>query len=465
MRIIRFDNKGWRARFDDGFDEQNVARAADAFAYIWADAYPGSTIYVGYDTRFNGRRLAGIAAGTLAGYGLRAVVSSDPCPTPALGWSVARDPHAAGGVMLTASGSSCEYGGITARGADGGPIGSEFYKASTQIVSSLPVSDAGSFSYEDIVGPYLEHVRSLVDPDVIAKADVNVVVDPLYGSGRGYLAKLLRMCGCRVHEIHEDAQPDFGGLHPVPSEPWVDTCEQAVTAYGCDMGLVLDGDADRFAVIDENGKFVTPHRTAPLLMGHLVKNRGLQGRVVATFSSSAALRRQASRLGCDFTAVPMGFERIYREFVEGDVVMGADELGGVAFPAHLAERDGLLAALLIVELRAASGSSVSEQVSELEAAVGSMSYIRKDIRLDVASVQAFRNVLPGLNLEKVCGMRPVLVGHADGLVLRFANDSWVQLRPSRTESLVRACAEAPTPLEADRLAEEACAQALSWLPS
>lgn len=464
MRIIRFNNKGWRARFDDGFDASNLSRVADVFAYIWSHAYPGATIYVGYDTRYDGRGSAGVVAGVLASHGLNAVVSDTPCPTPALGWAVAQDDDAVGAVMLTASSASCEYGGISARGADGGPVSDEFYEAAARIISSAPVDDRGPFSYADIMTPYLSNLRTMVDADLIKEASLAVVVDPLYGSGRNHLAALLRSLGCRVHEIHNEPMVDFGGLHPMPAEPWVDQCEQAVLSFGSDVGLVLDGDADRLAIIDEQGRYVSAHKVVPLIMDHMVTDRGQQGRVVVTFSSSACVRQQAARLGCAFTAVPMGFSRIYGEFVEGDVLMGAEEYGGIAFPAHLPERDGLLSALFIVELLAKRGLSMSDLVRQLQENVGTMHYIRRDIRLDAASIQSFRNILPGLNLPNVCGKRPVSVGHSDGLVLRFDDDSWVQLRPSRTEALVRACAEASDQARANKLADEACKGALHHLP-
>lgn len=464
MRIIRFDNKGWRARFDDGFDEQNLSRIADAFGYIWADAHPKGTVYVGYDTRHNGRVLAGVVAGVLASYGLKAVVSDVPCPTPALGWAVSKDASAAGAVMLTASSASCEYGGITARAANGGPVPDDFYDAAMRIMSSVPVDVRGRYSYADLVTSYIEHLCQMVDGQLIREASLKVVVDSLYGSGRGYLAQVLKALGCRVNEIHNEQSPDFGGLRPVPADPWAETCEQAVTTFQSDLGIVLDGDADRFAIIDERGAFVAPHITTPLIMEQLVRGRSEEGRVVATFSSSAYIRRQASRLGCEFTAVPMGFSRIYGEFSDGDVLLGADEYGGIAIPSHLPERDGLLSALLFVELLARSGRKVSELVESLREDLGTMHYIRRNIDLDAASIQAFRNILPGLNLPSVCGKKPVSVSHSDGLVLRFADYSWVQLRPSRTEPVVRACAEAPDEQMAVRLAEDACNGALERLP-
>ena len=464
MSVIRFNNKGWRARFDDGFDENNLSRIADAFGYIWADAYPGSTIYVGYDTRYNGRGLAGVVAGVLASHGLHVVVSDMACPTPALGWNVMHDPAATGGVMLTASSASCEYGGISVRAADGGPVSDEFYEAAARIVSSAPVSDRAPYVYRDFITPYVEHLKGIVDVEAIEDAHINVVVDSLYGSSRGILAQLLRSCGCRVHEIHNEENPDFGGLHPIPTEPWVDTLEQAVVTYGSDVGLALDCDGDRLGVIDARGNYITPHKTIPIVMDHLVRNRGESGRVVVTYSSSAYVRRQANRLECEFTTVPVGFARIHDEFVEGDVLLGADEYGGICVPTHLPERDGLLSALLIVECMAIRGCGMEELVSELVKNLGTMHYIRRNIRLDVASIQSFRNILPGLYLKEVCGMSPVEVGHSDGLVMRFEDDSWVQLRPSRTEALIRACAEAPDVQVAHKLAEEACGGALKQLP-
>ncbi|MDO4536898.1 MAG: phosphoglucomutase [Coriobacteriales bacterium] len=456
MRIIRFDNKGWRARFDDGFDAENVGRVADAFGYIWAEARPGATVYVGYDTRFGGRSFAGTVAGVLASYGLHAIVSDVACPTPALGWAVAHNDEAVGGVMLTASSSSCEYGGISARGEDGGPISDEFYEAAAQIMSAIPIESRGVFSIEDIIGGYLEDLRGSVNAEAIASAAPCIVVDPMYGSARGCLADLLRSLGCKVREIHGEMAPDFAGLHPSPQEPWVDKCEQAVVAYGYDMGIVLDGDGDRAGIVDERGNFITSHCMVPLVMDHLVSNRGEYGRVVATMSSSARVRRQARRLGCPFTQVPMGFTRIYREFVEDDVLMGSEEYGGISYPEHLKERDGLYTALLMVEYLAMSKKKVSELVEELTQQVGSMHYVHRDVRMDAAAIQSFRNLLPGLALKEVCGKEPISVSHADGLTMRFSDDSWVQLRASRTEPVVRAFAEAYDAADALDLARAAC---------
>ena len=464
MRIIRFDNLGWRARFDDGFNEKNVGRAAAALGRIWSEAQPGATVYVGYDTRYNGLGLARVVGGVLAGMGMRAVIAQEACPTPALGWTVAHDEAAVGGIMLTASSASSAYGGISARLADGGPVSEDFYDVATQLVTLLQPEISKNVEYTDMLGPYRASVLEQINVQAIADAAPGIVVDPLYGSARGVLAGMLRSAGCRVLELHGDDAPDFGGLHPSPSEPWVDKAEQAVRQRGFDGAIVLDGDGDRLGLVDENGHFVTPHLMEALVLEHLVHNRGQRGRVVATWSSSAYIKRQAMRLGCAYTPVPMGFTRIYGEFVDHDVLMGCEELGGVAYPDRLAERDGVLSAMLLVEYLAMSRAKVSNLVEGLVHNLGELHYINRDIRLDAASIQAFRNILPGLNLPKVCGKTPTSIGHADGLLLRFEDDSWVQLRPSRTKPLVRACAEAHDKAVAKGMAEEACAGALAQLP-
>ena len=454
--IIRFGIDGWRARFDDGFDAESVARVADALGLVWADAAPGSTIYVGYDTRHGSRDFAALIAGVISSYGLRVKVSDVACPTPAVAWSCSQDDDAYGAVIVTASELSCEYGGLLVRGRDGGPVPRSFLDEVEQAISVDPTQGRGAFEECDLVGPYLAHLAQLVDGDSIARRHPRIVVDAMCGAGTTHLAGLLSDLGCEVIEMHVEPREDFGGIHPDPRDPWADACEQAVVAQGADMGIALDGDADRSAVIDERGRLLPARVLVPMLLGNLVMGHGIHGRVVTTLTCSACIAREASRLGCSVTSVPVGFSRIYRELLDADVIMGVEEYGGVCVPTHLRERDGLLVALLAVEMVARSGKSVSTMAEELEGSVGTMCYARRDLRLDAASTQAFRNVLPGLNPGELAGRSPVEVSHADGLRLQFDDDSWVLVRPSRTSSVVRVYAEAPTKQDRDELLSAAC---------
>lgn len=455
MRVIRFNNNGWRSRFDEDFNDSNVRRIADAAGKVWASAHKHARVYVGYDTRHNSEHFAELVAEALSGCGLEAVLSDSFIPIPALGWNVAHDSKAVGGVMLTASEASCEFGGIALRGADGGPARDDFVEAVEKCISATPSSASGIVQRQDMMTSYLEALASTVDCTSIGMLKMPIVVDSMHGATCGYAAQLLGRVGCEVHEIHFDPRDDFGGLHPRPSDPWLDECEQSVQNTHAAMGLAFDGDGDRLGVVDDQGKFITPHQMVPLLVYHLAKNRGQKGRVVATQTSSARVGRMAKEVGCPFTSVPVGFDRIYREFADGDVMLGSEEYGGVAYPWHLNERDALLTALLMCELLAKSEKSLLELEEDLARMVGSMSYVRRDVRLDVAAVESFRTMLPGLNPKDVTGKTPCKVGHVGGLRLQFDDDSWVLLRPSRTEPVIRVAAEAPTKREASQLVTDA----------
>ena len=454
--IIRFGVDGWQARFDDAFGDESVVRVADALGLVWGDASPGATVYVGYDLRHDAAEHARLSAGVLASYGLRVRVSDAPCPTPVVAWTCSRDPQAVGAVVITASERSCEYGGIIMRGEDGGPVPHETLERVEQSISLTPTTSRGAFEEADLTSAYLDDLVTWVDRGAIAQRRPKVVVDAMYGAGTGLLSSLLTSLGCEVVEIHVEPREDFGGIHPDPREPWADSCEQAVLAHGADMGLLLDGDGDRAAVVDERGDLLPARVLVPMILGDLVMAHGARGRVVSTLTCSACIGREARRLGCRTTSVPVGFARIYREAIEPDVIMGVEEYGGVCVPAHLRERDGLLVCLIAVEMLARSGKTVSTMTSELEAVIGTMSYARRDLRLEAAESQAFRNVLPGLNPGDLAGREPVEISHADGLRVQFEDDSWVMVRPSRTSSMVRVYAEAPTAAQRDALLTEAC---------
>lgn len=454
--ILRFDVDGWHARFDDSFTDENVARIADALGLVWANGHPGATVYVGFDTRHAAHEHARRMAGVLASYGLVVKVSDRPCPTPAVAWTCARDEGAVGALVLTASERSCEYGGLVVRGSDGGPVPHDFLDEVEQSVSLTPTAARGAFEELDLMDEYLSSLAAWVDRESIAAARPRVVVDAMYGAGTGHLAEVLTDLGCEVVEIHVEPREDFGGIHPDPRDPWADSCEQAVVAHQADLGLLLDGDADRASVVDERGRLLPARVLIPMVLGNLVMGHGAHGRVVTTLTCSACIGREASRLGCDTTSVPVGFTRVYREMLEADAIMGVEEYGGICVPAHLHERDGMLVCLLAVEMLARSGKTVSTMASELESIIGTMWYARRDLRLDPAVSQAFRNILPGLNPGELAGRLPVEVSHADGLRAQFDDDSWVLIRPSRTSSVVRVYAEAPSAPERDDLLSAAC---------
>ena len=452
MKLIKFGTDGWVSRFDDGFDADSVSRIAEGVGLLWADKLPGARVYVGYDTRRQSDTLARVAAEVMAACGLDVRMSDRACPTAAVGWACANDgSDVAGGLIVTASESPGEYGGILLRGADGGPVGRIFTEKLEGLISLRPCEDRGEVTEVDITTPYLKDLIAQVDAPKIAAMGLKVVADPMHGASYGHLSRLLEGVGCEVNEIHPPTIDGLMSVHPVVEEPWIDKCESVVVTSGADLGIVVDGDGDRSGVIDEKGRFVNAHRLAALILGHLVENRGLEGRVIATLTASSLVRRQAERLDLEYVAVPVGFDRTYAELRRGGVLMACEEHGGICLPWHLRERDGLLICLLFLELLGCSGKTASELVDGLDETVGRMYYTRKDLRSDVAAVQKMRNVLPGLNPQEVLGKKPVGVSHADGLRLLFDDDAWVLVRPSRREPLVRINAEATTRERRDEL--------------
>lgn len=439
---IRFGTDGWRAVIGADFTYDNLRRVADAAGRVFAAADPGGLVLVGYDTRFEAGSFAAAAAEVLASHGLRVQLSDRYLPTPGLCWSVAHDPEAVGGVMLTASHNPSEYLGFKLRMADGGASPVAFTDQVEAALAEGPPIARGAFETVDLVGPYLAALTAAVDGDAIAAARPRVVVDPLFGAGQGYLADVLRTLGAEVTEIHAERNPGFGGLHPEPIPPWTDAARDAVGDGGFEAAFVTDGDADRIGALDAAGAFVSPHRIIALIARHLVEDKGMSGRIVKTLSTSVVVDRLAARLGLETVTTPVGFKWIYEEMVKGDVLLGGEESGGIGMPSHVRERDGLLMALLLVEMMAQRSQGLAELVEDLFALTGPMEYGRIDLRLSADVMSTFVAGMGALEPTTLAGLEVREIIRADGIKFLLPDDAWLLLRTSGTEPLVRIYAEA-----------------------
>jgi phosphomannomutase len=511
---IRFGTDGWRAIIGEDFNTASLARLADATARVLmedlacgcgagagggaaaggagagAGAGVGGRVIIGYDCRQDAGRYAVLFGAVLASSGLEVAISQAYCPTPALCFSVSRDPSAIAGVMLTSSHNPAEYLGVKLRMSDGGASPVSFTdRIEAALTDALPASYADALAlaaaaangtaeapyapqspmpglcFIDLMAPYLEELASSVDAKAIAGAALRVVVDPMYGAGRCYLAQTLRRLGVEVVEVNDGCDPSFNGLHPEPIAPWIQTGAQRVSELGFDACLITDGDADRIGAVDSTGAFVSPHRILALVIEHLVEGRGQGGRVVRTLSGSNLVKRQCERLGLPLTTTPIGFKWIYEEMLAGDVLIGGEESGGIGIPAHVRERDGLLMSLLLTELMALRGQTLRELVDALLSRLGNFDYARRDLRLSneqkegfleahVRNAQGMDAYAPSFAAlgETVCG-----IDHRDGLKLSFASDAWLLMRPSGTEPLVRVYAEATEPQVVESLLDIGCA--------
>lgn len=496
MADIHFGTDGWRAIIGEDFTVPNLVKVVDASARTFKAAaleagatpeYPGVLI-VGHDCRKDAHAYAALAAQVAAEHGFTVKLTQDYCPTPTLCWSVAHDDAAVGGIMLTSSHNPAEYLGVKLRMADGGASPKEFTdvvesvmeeSASPEpydgnpaiaalakldiadvrdavqanpdnpggaIASLVPVEMADTKPVEvvDLMTPYLEALQALVDVEAIRNAGLHVVVDPLYGAGRGYLANLLRGMGVEVTEIDNACDPTFDGLHPEPIPPWVDRGLAKVAEEKADALFINDGDADRIGAGDSQGNFVNPHRIITLVTKHM-HDRGETGRVVSTVTASALLERLCRKLGLEFVSTPVGFKWIYGEMSKGGVMVGGEESGGIGLPGHVKERDGLLMALLLTEMMAQSGKDLGTLVQEMLDDLGTLEFARRGLTVTDEQMRVFREeTIPNAKPFDINGRAVVGVDRRDGVKLLLEGDAWVMMRPSGTEPLVRIYAEAET---------------------
>ena len=264
-----------------------------------------------------------------------------------------------------------------------------------------------------------------------------------YGAGQTYLAETLQRLGVHVTEVHGERNPGFGGLHPEPIVPWIDSTRDLVRVAKFDAAFVTDGDADRIGAVDRDGNFVSPHRIIGLVAQHLVEDKGLTGRIVKTLSTSVLVDRLARHLGVEVTTTAIGFKWIYNEMLAGDVLIGGEESGGIGIPTHVRERDGLLMSLMLAEMMGQRGKGLGELVDDMIAITGPMEYGRVDMKLTVAARDALLARAPELAPDEIAGAQVLDVVRVDGVKFLFAHDAWLLLRPSGTEPLVRVYAEAP----------------------
>ncbi len=466
---IKFGTDGWRAVISDEFTFANVRHVAQAIADHILEDTPNSEpntpplIIVGFDTRFLSDRYAAEVARVLAGNGLRVYLSKSDCPTPAVSHAI-RHLKATGGVMVTASHNPPRYNGIKYKASFGGSampaetaqieahLQANFASGRQPLLadwaiergSLAPQPNGAEITRFDPMPDYLAHVRSLINLEAIARSGLRVLIDPMYGAGRGYIRALLAEAGLVADEIHGDMNPGFGGIHPEPIGRNLGDLMRAVR-NGYDIGLATDGDADRIGAVDHLGNFVDPHTIIALALRHLVEQRGQCGCVVKTVSTSEMVARLARRYGLPLYETPVGFNYICDHMLDKDVLIGGEESGGISIKGHLPVGDGILMGLLLLEIVATSGKSLRDLADDLQRTVGPFHYARNDLRtrpfVKAELVRALKATAP----ERLAGVPVREVDDSDGIKYRLADDSWLLIRPSGTEPVLRIYAEAPTP--------------------
>lgn len=464
---IHFGTDGWRAVIADTFTFDNLrlvtqgiadAVSADDWGALGTSATPNGfdpqLMVVGFDTRFLSDRFAVEVARVLAANGFRVKLTHADAPTPAVSYAVKHD-RAAGGMMVTASHNAPRYNGLKLKAAYGGSALPEQSRRVEIFLADNETRARGPnlMDYEQAVKnglierfnpipAYAEHLRTLIDFDVIARNPQRLVVDSMYGSGRGVIKGLLQGTGCEVLEIRGEMNPGFGGVHPEPIARYLGATAGAIAAGHGDLAVVTDGDADRIGAMDGRGQFVDPHRLMALAVKYLVEQRGWRGAVVKTVSSTRMLNRLAAKYALPCYETPVGFNHIADHMLAEEVLLGGEESGGISIRGHIPEGDGVLMGLLLVEIVAQAGAPLHELVADLLAEFGPAHYARKDLRLQRPVVKAemtrrLTEQAPG----EIGGLRVAAVEQRDGVKYVLDDDSWLLIRPSGTEPVLRVYAE------------------------
>ncbi|MBX5476988.1 MAG: phosphoglucomutase/phosphomannomutase family protein [Clostridia bacterium] len=443
---IRFGTDGWRDVIADRYTFANVRRVAQALCDVLAAEGGPRSIVVGHDTRFLSDRFALAVARVASANGFDAFLTQLATPTPAVAWAT-RERGAAAGVMITASHNPPIYNGFKIKGPFGGPALPDFTAAVERRLAENvaagrePREDDARVRQFDALPTYLDQVRRLVQFDVVARARGPWISDAMHGAGRGILAGLLREAGVDVVEIRGDVNPSFGGVNPEPVAANLEALRQAVVSHGARGGVVTDGDADRVGAVDEHGRIVDSQRIFALLLQHLVEDRGWRGTVVKTFAVTDMVDKLARRYGLEVLLRPVGFKYVTEYALTGNLLLGGEESGGLGIQHHLPERDGIVCALLLIEMCGARGKTLGELVDDLMQTVGYHVYRRLDLHLTEEQKRRLMERLRTSPPRSVAGLAVTGIDPLDGYKLRLGDRGWILFRASGTEPIVRVYAE------------------------
>ena len=461
---IVFGTDGWRARVADEYTYENVRRCAEGVArYVVRQGSAAKGVMVGYDRRFASEYFAQAAAEVLLAFDVPVLFAAAPIPTQMTSFEVVTR-GAATAIMITASHNPWTDNGFKVKSPSGAAAGPEILDALEATISEhagddpprRPFADGEAAGLVEIVDPfdgYREYVARTLDLDRLRAADVSVLVEPLYGSGAGWIPRLLEGGRIRVREIHSERNPWFGGVNPEPIRPNIDEALGILAAGGHDLGLLLDGDADRAGAADERGTFIHQLQVMGLLMYYLLEHRGLREPVVYTVNETSMVERLGQRYGVPVHETPVGFKYVGPRMIETGAMMGGEESGGYGFGMHLPERDGIYADLLLLDLflreREAGRWPVSKAVAHLHEVAGPSFYLRTDVHLDRASYPRVKerlwadlSVRPPASLDGEPIVRSVTLSTNDGFKWWTPDGSWLLVRFSGTEPLVRVYTEA-----------------------
>jgi len=447
---IKFGTDGWRAVISEEFTFKNVGYVAQAISDWIKGEFKGSKtgkrkVAVGYDARFLSKEYADKVASILAANKITVYLSDAMVPTPALSYGVVHTSSICG-IMITASHNPAKYNGIKIKTHQGGGAGRDITDKVERLLKKSPVKELDVIDalkqkkiiHRDFKKSYLTFMKRYVNLSKIKKSKFKVIQDVMHGSGGEILKEVLQGRNLKVDLMRSDFNPSFGGVKPEPIAEYVPELLKIMKDKKYDLGLIIDGDADRVAAVAPGGEFISPQRILALIALHLINNKGRCGGLVKTTCGSMIMDRIAQDLDCKLYETPVGFRYISDLMVSENIVAGGEEAGGIGVQDYIPERDGILAGLLLLEMMVYEKKNIKQLLNMMEKKYGRYYYERADLelrgnRFSMKKVRAIKSLL---------GKKVIDVMDYDGIKLTCEDESWLMLRPSGTEPLVRAYSEA-----------------------
>ncbi len=449
-QTIKFGTDGWRAVIADDFTFVNLEKVAQATAdyanQVLKNGDKPCRIAIGYDTRFMSDKFAKIVAQVMSANGIEVTLSDRAVPTPALSFTVKKRKLDLG-VMITASHNPPEFNGFKIKNSAGGAADISVTKKVEELIgkSELKIKsfDEGisdkSVNVDNISKDYVAFLRSYIDLKAFKKSKFKVLLDAMYGSGNSYIAEVLKGCGIRLSLMRNEVNPYFDGRGPEPVEANVQKIITRMKKEKFDIGLILDGDADRIAAVDSKGNYIPPQKILGLLALHLNQDKKWSGGIVTTICGTTMVEHIAKDLKIQLYETPVGFKYISNLMETKDILVGGEEAGGMGLKNYIPERDGTLAGLMLVEMMIHRKKKIIQVLSEMEKKYGRYYYLRSDIKLKSKNYNLDVNKL---KVKTLLGKNVVAVKDYDGIKLICEDESWLMFRFSGTEPKIRVYSEA-----------------------
>jgi alpha-D-glucose phosphate-specific phosphoglucomutase len=464
---IKFGTDGWRGIIAEDFTFDNVRTCAQAVAeYLEQDKLDKRGLVIGYDTRFASEDFAAAAAEVMAGNDIKVHLCLKPAPTPVVSFTVPAT-KSAGAIVITASHNPGSWNGFKYKSQDGASAPLEVTSQIEKNITSLTRSGVsvkrlaldkalrkGIVDYVDPSPAYFEHIGRFVDIERLRRQKLNIIVDPMYGAGIGYFKVILQGDSLKISEINAERNPSFPQIQPEPIARNLTKLSRLVVARKADAGIATDGDADRIGIVDEKGQFLTHHQVFALLCLYLLEVRGERGAMVRALASTIMVSHLGKLFDVPVYETPVGFKYVANLMMEKDAIIGGEESGGYGFRGHIPEKDGILSGLYFLDFMTKTGKTPSQLLDYLYSKVGPHYYDRRDFHISAAKRQTIVQRLSSNAPATVAGSKVTKVDTTDGFRFFLGDESWLLIRFSGTEPLVRIYAEAESLERASKLLDE-----------